>query len=833
MIIHCITERLDTPRNFKVVTKAKIKYNEKSVKTKTPGMTDARRKEQWGQDMDIILKLKEELNVEKWQVEAAVKLIDEGNTIPFISRYRKEVTGSLNDEVLRDLHERLMYLRNLEEKKEQVLGSIEEQGKLTEELKAKIEAAETMVVVEDLYRPYRPKRKTRASVAKEKGLDGLAQFILAQETTEPLGTEAQKYVSEEKEVKSAAEAIQGAKDIIAEMISDEADYRIYIRKITMEEGKLVSTAKDEKAESVYEMYYAYEEPLAKVAGHRTLALNRGEKEKFLIVKVEAPEERILQYLRKKVITNDNPVTTPVLEEVIADSYDRLIAPAIEREIRGDLTEKAEDGAISVFGKNLEQLLLQPPIKGKVVLGWDPAFRTGCKLAVVDETGKVLDTKVIFPTAPQNKVEEAKAELKRLIKKYHVSLISVGNGTASRESEQVIVELIRELDTPVQYVIVNEAGASVYSASKLATEEFPNFDVGQRSAASIARRLQDPLAELVKIDPKSIGVGQYQHDMNQKKLSDALNGVVEDSVNKVGVDLNTASASLLEYVSGVSKVIARNIVDYREQNGRFANRAQLLKVAKLGPKAYEQCAGFMRITDGDNPLDATSVHPESYEAAKKLLDRMGLTMEDVRAAQKKAAAQASVKKAAPVKEKEKKKQQKVVIRNTNTAMGKALAAAMGGATLDIQEQKEEKTETQKPEMTVSSLEKKIKDKKKLAQELGIGEITLTDILKELEKPARDPRDDMPAPILRSDVLDMKDLKPGMILKGTVRNVIDFGVFVDIGVHQDGLVHISQITDRFIKHPLEAVSVGDVVDVQVLAVDLPKKRISLTMKIKQEK
>ena len=794
-------------------------------------MTDARRKEQWGQDMDIILKLKEELNVEKWQVEAAVKLIDEGNTIPFISRYRKEVTGSLNDEVLRDLHERLMYLRNLEEKKEQVLGSIEEQGKLTEELKAKIEAAETMVVVEDLYRPYRPKRKTRASVAKEKGLDGLAQFILAQETTEPLETEAQKYVSEEKEVKSAAEAIQGAKDIIAEMISDEADYRIYIRKITMEEGKLVSTAKDEKAESVYEMYYAYEEPLAKVAGHRTLALNRGEKEKFLTVKVEAPEERILQYLRKKVIINDNPVTTPVLEEVIADSYDRLIAPAIEREIRGDLTEKAEDGAISVFGKNLEQLLLQPPIKGKVVLGWDPAFRTGCKLAVVDETGKVLDTKVIFPTAPQNKVAEAKAELKRLIKKYHVSLISVGNGTASRESEQVIVELIRELDTPVQYVIVNEAGASVYSASKLATEEFPNFDVGQRSAASIARRLQDPLAELVKIDPKSIGVGQYQHDMNQKKLSDALNGVVEDSVNKVGVDLNTASASLLEYVSGVSKVIARNIVDYREQNGRFANRAQLLKVAKLGPKAYEQCAGFMRITDGDNPLDATSVHPESYEAAKKLLDRMGLTMEDVRAAQKKAAAQASVKKTAPVKEK--KKQQKVVIRNTNTAMGKALAAAMGGAALDMQAQKEEKTEAQKPEMTVSSLEKKIKDKKKLAQELGIGEITLTDILKELEKPARDPRDDMPAPILRSDVLDMKDLKPGMILKGTVRNVIDFGAFVDIGVHQDGLVHISQITDRFIKHPLEAVSVGDVVDVQVLAVDLPKKRISLTMKIKQEK
>lgn len=784
--------------------------------------------------MDIILKLKEELKVEKWQVEAAVKLIDEGNTIPFISRYRKEVTGSLNDEVLRNLHERLTYLRNLEEKKEQVLKSIEEQGKLTDELKEKIVAAETMVVVEDLYRPYRPKRKTRASVAKEKGLEGLAQFILAQETTEPIETEAEKYINEEKEVKTAAEALQGAKDIIAEMISDEADYRIYIRNITVEEGKLTSAAKDEKAESVYEMYYQYEEPIKKVAGHRTLALNRGENEKFLVVKVEAPTERILQYLRTKVIKNDNSVTSPVLEEVIADSYDRLIAPAIEREIRNDLTEKAEDGAISVFGKNLEQLLLQPPIKGKVVLGWDPAFRTGCKLAVVDETGKVLDTKVIFPTAPQNKVEEAKAELKKLIKKYNVSLISVGNGTASRESEQVIVELLKELDTPVQYVIVNEAGASVYSASKLATEEFPNFDVGQRSAASIARRLQDPLAELVKIDPKSIGVGQYQHDMNQKKLSDALNGVVEDSVNKVGVDLNTASASLLEYVSGVTKVIARNIVDYREANGRFTNRAQLLKVAKLGPKAYEQCAGFMRITDGDNPLDATSVHPESYEAAKKLLDKMGLTMEDVKEAQKKAAAEKAAGKKAPVKEK-KKPQKQMVIRNTNTAMGKALAAAMGGMVLEEQNDDPNvtkgKTEN-KAEVTVSSLEKKIKDKKKLAEELGIGEITLTDILKELEKPARDPRDDMPAPILRSDVLDMKDLKPGMILKGTVRNVIDFGVFVDIGVHQDGLVHISQITDKYIKHPLEAVSVGDIVDVQVLTVDVAKKRIGLTMKIKQE-
>ena len=788
--------------------------------------------------MDIILKLSQELKVEKWQVEAAVNLIDEGNTIPFISRYRKEATGSLNDEVLRNLDERLTYLRNLEEKKEQVLNSIEEQGQLTDELKARIIAAETMVVVEDLYRPYRPKRKTRASVAKEKGLDGLAQFILAQESTEPIENEAAKYIHEDedeaKAVKTVEDALQGAKDIIAEMISDEADYRIYIRNITMEEGKLVSTAKDEKAESVYEMYYQYEEPIKKVAGHRTLAINRGENEKFLVVKVEAPTERILQYLRTKVIKNDSPVTSPILEEVIADSYDRLIAPAIEREIRNELTEQAEDGAISVFGKNLEQLLLQPPIAGKVVLGWDPAFRTGCKLAVVDETGKVLDTKVIYPTAPQNKVAEAKAELKKLIKKYNVSLISVGNGTASRESEQVIVELLKELDTPVQYVIVNEAGASVYSASKLATEEFPNFDVGQRSAASIARRLQDPLAELVKIDPKSIGVGQYQHDMNQKKLSEALNGVVEDSVNKVGVDLNTASASLLEYVSGVTKVIARNIVDYREKNGRFTNRAQLLKVAKLGPKAYEQCAGFMRITDGDNPLDATSVHPESYEAAGKLLDKMGLTMEDVKEAQKKAAAQkAAGKKDNPVKEK-KKPQQKIVIRNTNTAMGKALAAAMGGMILEnndtgVASGKGTSENTDKPEMTVSSLEKKIKDKKKLAEELGIGEITLTDILKELEKPARDPRDDMPAPILRSDVLDMKDLKPGMILKGTVRNVIDFGVFVDIGVHQDGLVHISQITNKFIKHPLEAVSVGDIVDVQVLTVDVAKKRIGLTMKI----
>ncbi len=779
--------------------------------------------------MDILLQLKEELKVEKWQVEAAVKLIDEGNTIPFISRYRKEATGSLNDEQLRNLHERLVYLRNLEEKKTQVLSSIEEQGQLTEELREKILAAQTLVVVEDLYRPYRPKRKTRASVAKEKGLEGLAQYILAQDATGDVLTEAAKYVSEEKEVATPAEALQGAKDIIAEQISDEADHRLYIRNATLEEGIITSEAKDEKAESVYEMYYQFQEPVKKVAGHRVLALNRGETEKILTVKIVAPVERIIRYLEKQMITTENPYTTPVLQAVVADSYERLIAPAIEREIRNELTEKAEDGAISVFGKNLEQLLLQPPIAGKVVLGWDPAFRTGCKLAVVDATGKVLDTKVIYPTAPQNKVAEAKADLKKLIKKYDVDLISVGNGTASRESEQVIVELLKELEKPVQYVIVNEAGASVYSASKLATEEFPNFDVGQRSAASIARRLQDPLAELVKIDPKSIGVGQYQHDMNQKKLSEALSGVVEDSVNKVGVDLNTASASLLEYISGINKTIAKNIVDYREANGRFTNRKQLLKVAKLGPKAYEQCAGFMRILDGDNPLDATSVHPESYEAAQQLMEKLGLTMEDIKEAQKRAAADKGKK--APAKPAPKKPVQKTVqVRNTNTAMGKALAAAMGNVV--IEEQPKAAVAVAEP-ASVSGLEKRVKNKAQLAKELGIGEITLTDILKELEKPARDPRDDMPRPILRSDVLDMKDLKPGMILKGTVRNVIDFGVFVDIGVHQDGLVHISQITDRFIKHPLEAVSVGDIVEVQVLSCDVAKKRIALTMKIKKEK
>ncbi|MGN1196556.1 MAG: Tex family protein [Acetatifactor sp.] len=819
--------------------------------------------------MDIILKIKEELKVEKWQVEAAVKLIDEGNTIPFISRYRKEATGSLNDEQLRNLHERLTYLRNLEEKKEQVLGSIEEQGKLTEELKARILAAETLVVVEDLYRPYRPKRKTRASVAKEKGLEPLAQFVMEQSAKAPLLEEAAKYVTpedteESKRVKTPEEALQGAGDILAEGISDNADFRSYIRELTVEEGVITSTAKDEKAQTVYEMYYQFEEPVKKAAGHRVLALNRGEAEKALVVKITPPRDRILQFLAKKNIVNDNEYTTPFLKDVIEDSYDRLIAPAIEREIRNDLTEKAEDGAIAVFGKNLEQLLLQPPIAGKVVLGWDPAFRTGCKLAVVDPTGKVLDTKVIYPTAPQNKVEEAKTELKKLIKKYHVDLISVGNGTASRESEQVIVDLLKELDRPVQYVIVNEAGASVYSASKLATEEFPNFDVGQRSAASIARRLQDPLAELVKIDPQSIGVGQYQHDMNQKKLSEALSGVVEDSVNKVGVDLNTASVSLLEYISGISKTIAKNIVEYREQNGRFTDRRQLLKVPKLGPKAFEQCAGFMRITDGVNPLDATSVHPESYDATLKLLDKLGVTMEDVKEAQKKAAAARNSqsnqagKKTGAIKNgmtdkmtdasfsasgrNDRPAQKPVQVRNTNTAMGKALAAAMGGVRLeDDRAAGKEKTASVNGNTAsngessnkISSLERRIKDKKLLAEELGIGEITLTDILKELEKPARDPRDDMPKPILRSDVLDMKDLKPGMILKGTVRNVIDFGVFVDIGVHQDGLVHISQITDRFIKHPLEAVSVGDIVEVQVLAVDTAKKRISLTMKINQEK
>ena len=712
--------------------------------------------------MDIIATIAAELGVRKGQVDAAVKLIDEGNTIPFIARYRKEATGALNDEQLRNLFERLNYLRNLEEKKQQVLATIEEQGKLTEELRQQILDAQTLVVVEDLYRPYRPKRRTRATVAKEKGLEPLANILLLQMTKKPMLEEAAAFINEEKEVATAEDALAGAKDIVAELIAEEADYRIRIRELTTKKGILHSTAKDVAAKSVYEMYYDFTEPVAKLAGHRVLALNRGEAEKILSVKIEAPEEDILRFLEKQVITRDNPNTRPVLQETVADSYDRLIAPAIEREIRADLTEKAEDGAISVFGKNLGQLLMQPPIAGKVVLGWDPAFRTGCKLAIVDATGKVLDTKVIYPTAPQNKVEESKKILKQLIDKYDVSLISVGNGTASRESEQIIVDLLKELKKSVQYVIVNEAGASVYSASKLATEEFPNFDVGQRSAASIARRLQDPLAELVKIDPKAIGVGQYQHDMNQKKLGEALGGVVEDCVNRVGVDLNTASASLLEYISGISKAVAKNIVTYREENGRFMSRNELKKVPKLGPKAFEQCAGFLRIRNGKNPLDATSVHPESYGATTLLLEKLGYGKNDWQPGQ------------------------------------------------------------------LAGLSQKVKDKKKLAQELEIGELTLNDILSELEKPGRDPREDMPRPILRSDVLEMKDLTPGMVLKGTVRNVIDFGAFVDIGVHQDGLVHISQICDRFIKHPLEAVSVGDVVDVKVLDVDLEKKRIALTMK-----
>ena len=712
--------------------------------------------------MDIIKILTDELKVHKWQVEAAVNLIDEGYTIPFISRYRKEVTGSLNDEILRKLDERFTYLRNLEDKKNQVLSSIEEQGKLTDELKKAIMDAATQVEVDDLYRPYRPKRRTRATIAKEQGLEGLSNIIMLQMLEGPIENEALNYISEEKGVNTVEEAIAGAKDIIAEYISDDADYRMYIREYILKNGKIISTAKDKEEESVYEMYYEFEEAVSKIAGHRILALNRGEVEKKLVVKIEAPEDKVLNYLQKKIILRDNQYTSPIICDAIEDAYTRLIEPSIQREIRNILTEKAEDGAITVFGKNLHQLLMQPPIVNRVVLGWDPAFRTGCKLAVVDGTGKVLDTVVIYPTAPQNKVKESKEILKKLIEKYNVSLISVGNGTASRESESVIVELLKEIPQKVEYIIVNEAGASVYSASKLATEEFPEFDVGQRSAVSIARRLQDPLAELVKIDPKSIGVGQYQHDMNQKKLGEALSAIVEDCVNSVGVDLNTASASLLEYIAGINKTIAKNIVTYREENGKFKSRKELLKVSKLGPKAYEQCAGFMRISDGINPLDGTSVHPESYDAATRLLEKLGFSVDYVK---------------------------------------------NGG---------------------INNLSKKITDYKSIADEIRIGEITLKDIVKELEKPARDPRDEMPKPILRTDVLEMKDLTEGMVLKGTVRNVIDFGAFVDIGVHQDGLVHISQMTEKYIKHPLEVVSVGDIVDVKVMSVDLNKKRIQLTMK-----
>ena len=712
--------------------------------------------------MDIAKIIAQELGIKVSQVEATIKLLDEGSTVPFIARYRKEVTGSLNDEVLRQLYDRLSYLRNLEERKESVLASIEEQDKLTPELKKQIQDAMTLVAVEDLYRPYKQKRRTRATIAKEKGLEGLANIIMLQMTSDSVDEEAKAYLSEEKGVSTTEEAIEGALDIIAEGISDNAEYRTYIRDITFKEGKIVTLAKDKEVSSVYEMYYDFEEPVAKAAGYRVLAINRGEKEKFITVKIAAPEERIINYLEKHVIVKDSPNTTPLLSRAIADSYKRLIAGAVERDIRNELTEKAEDGAITVFGKNLTQLLMQPPVAGHVVLGWDPAFRTGCKLAVVDATGKVLDTVVVYPTEPQKKVAEAKKIVHNLIKKYNVSLISVGNGTASRESEQVIVELLKEIPERVQYVIVNEAGASVYSASKLATEEFPNFDVGQRSAASIARRLQDPLAELVKIDPKSIGVGQYQHDMNQKKLGDALNAVVEDCVNKVGVDLNTASVSLLEYVSGITKTIAKNIVAYREANGRFHNRKELLKVAKLGPKAFEQCAGFMRISDGDNPFDATSVHPESYDAAQKLLTKLGYSLKDI---------------------------------TSQGLLGLSMVA---------------------------------KNRSQLALELGIGELTLDDIIKELEKPARDPRDEMQKPILRTDVMNMEDLTEGMVLKGVVRNVIDFGAFVDIGVHQDGLVHISQLTNKkFVKHPLEVVSVGDVVEVKVLSVDLKRKRIQLSM------
>ena len=712
--------------------------------------------------MDIILKISQELMCRQEQVAAAVKLIDEGNTIPFIARYRKEATGSLNDEQLRTLDERLTYLRGLEERKEKVIVTIEEQGMLTDELKQSILAAETLVAVEDLYRPYKPKRKTRATIAQSKGLTGLANIISLQMTNKPITEEALAYVSEEKEVHSPEEAIAGAMDIIAESISDNAEYRTEIRNRTMDKGVLITTAKDPEAESVYEMYYDFSTPVRKMTGYRTLAINRGEKEKFLSVKIDAPADEIIGYLIREVVVRDNPNTNDILKDAIADSYERLIAPSIERDIRSSLTEAAEDGAIKVFGSNLKQLLMQPPINGHVVLGWDPAFRTGCKLAVVDATGKVLTTKVIYPTAPQNKVEESKKILKDLIKKYNISLISVGNGTASRESEAIIADLIHELDTKVQYVIVNEAGASVYSASKLATEEFPSFDVGQRSAASIARRLQDPLAELVKIDPKAIGVGQYQHDMNQKKLTEALDAVVEDSVNQVGVDLNTASAPLMEHISGITKTLAKNIIEYREANGRFTNRKELLKVAKLGPKAFEQCAGFMRISGGTNPLDATSVHPESYEIAETLIRHLGYSMDDLASGQL-----------------------------------KGITKAAG-------------------------------DIKALAKELGVGTVTVTDLVKELEKPARDPRSEMPQPILRGDILEMKDLKEGMILKGTVRNVIDFGAFVDIGVHQDGLVHISQMSDKFIKHPLDVVSVGDIVTVKVMGVDLAKKRIQLTMK-----
>lgn len=713
--------------------------------------------------MDILKALEQEFNLKDWQVKNTVDLIEQGNTIPFISRYRKEATGSLTDEVLRDFHERWIYLTNLETKKEQVINSINEQGQLTEELKKMIVAAKTLVEVDDLYRPFRPKRRTRATIAKEKGLEPLAMLIMLQQLTEPIQEIAKTFINAEKEVNSVEEAIEGAKDILAELISDEADYRKEIRRLTFTKGKIVTKAKDETVSSVFEMYYDYSEDVKLIVGHRVLAINRGEKEKVLTVKIEAPIDDIINYLNKKVVVSDNEFSKPILVSVIDDSYKRLIAPAIEREIRNSLTEKAEEGAIKVFGKNLEQLLMQPPIHDKVVLAIDPAFRTGCKIAVIDGTGKVLNTGVIYPTAPKNDIEGAKAVLTKMINAHEVELIAIGNGTASRETELFVVDLLKEIKKSIQYIIVNEAGASVYSASKLGTEEFPQFDVALRSAVSIGRRLQDPLAELVKIDPKSVGVGQYQHDMNQKYLGEALSAVVEDSVNKVGVDLNTASPSLLQYVSGISKALATNIVAYREANGKFHSRSDLLKVAKLGAKAYEQCAGFLRILDGSNPLDNTGVHPESYEAASKLLEEMGYQISDLKGAK------------------------------------------------------------------VKDINKMISNLEEVAKKLEVGIPTLEDIIKELEKPGRDPREEMPKPILRTDVLEMEDLKEGMVLKGTVRNVIDFGAFVDIGVHQDGLVHISQMSEKFIKHPLDVVSVGDVVDVKVLSVDVQKKRIALSMLI----
>ncbi len=731
--------------------------------------------------MDIAKQIAKELEIEPWQVEAVISLIDEGNTIPFIARYRKEKHGELNDEQIRNLSERLGYLRNLEDRKAAVRSSIEEQGKMTDELSKAIDGAETLVALEDIYRPYKQKRRTRAVVAKEKGLEPLAQIILEQKITHPVEEEAKSFISEEKGVKTAAEAVAGASDIIAEMISDNADFRTGIRNFTRKTGILVSQAKDPEAKSVYEMYYDFQEPVSKITGYRVLAINRGERENILSVHIEVDVRKIILFIGHTLIKNNNQYTMPVLIAAMQDSYKRLIGPAIEREIRSELTEKAEDGAIKVFDKNLEQLLMQPPIAGQVVLGWDPGYAHGCKLAVVDETGKVLDTAVVYPVPPssnmkpnQRKLEEAKKLVKNWIRQYHVTLISLGNGTASRESEQIIVDLLKEIpDCKVQYMITNEAGASVYSASKLAAEEFPNFDVEQRGAASMARRVQDPLAELVKIDPKAIGVGQYQHDMNQKRLGEALGGVVEDCVNRVGVDLNTASAPLLEHVSGVSKTLAKNIVEFREQNGRFVSRRELLKVPKLGPKAFEQCAGFMRISGGSEPLDNTGVHPESYGAADALVDELGLDKEELFA-----------------------------------------SAAVTGA-----------GQTRKSGQKVV-----VKDYPSMAEKLGIGEPTLRDIVKELNAPGRDPREDMPKPILRSDVLGMEDLKVGMVLKGTVRNVIDFGAFVDIGVHQDGLVHISEMSDhKFVKHPLDVVSVGDVVEVKVISVDLDKKRIGLSMKI----